>query len=247
MIVSVADPRMKIQAFRGSTWVTEVRFANTVIWIGAFAFCNATNLTNIVFLDNSSLEVIKCYAFHYCTHLDNVILPETLTEICEGAFMGCRNLRNVTLPKNLECLGPDCFMGTDIREISIPATVQTMAYAFDHNLNTMHCQSQLLGSATKAKGTHRQPSDFQPYMVVMCPGTMRSIGGDQWDFTLPVPLDPKAPFDPDDIAKTVIYPIEGEVELVTADGPLRDQREAVLGGMVDFQKLVVVFVHRSVE
>lgn len=245
MIITVTSPRMKIEEFRGSKEITEVMFANTVEWIGAFAFCHAVNLKTLIFAEYGKVEVIKCYAFHNCINLDNVVLPDTLTDICEGAFMGCRTLESITLPKRLWFLGPDCFVDTAIKEVSIPATVQTMAYAFDHNLYVMHCPSQLIGLAAKSKGTHRQPSNYNPHLVAMCPATMTSLGGDQWNFSIPVSLDPSVPFAPDLIAKNIVCPIEGEVELVTENGLLREQHKELLEGKVDLKKLVVIFVHRS--
>ncbi len=246
MSITVATPKIPIEAFRGSKQVTEVKFSDAVLWIGPFAFSNMMNLTKIVFLEHSNTEAIKCYAFHYCINLDDIVLPDSLLTIDEGAFMGCRKLTNVMLPGKLEFLGPDCFLGTDIKQISIPATVQSMTYAFDHNLEIIQCPSQLLKVVTKAKGSHRQPSKYQPWMVVECRATMTSLGGDKWDFVLTVPLDPKADFRPDDIAKTIVCPsMEGEVELVTENGPLREQHQAILEGKVDFSKLVLLYVHRS--
>ena len=61
-----------------------------------------------------------------------------------------------------------------------------------------------------------------------------------------IPLDPSVPFNPDLVAKDIVAPeIEGEVELITKNGPLRDQREALMEGKVDLSKLALVYVHRA--
>lgn len=66
-----------------------------------------------------SVETIGRCAFYKCC-LKFVNLPNTLTTIKYGAFMGCYNLTTINLPNSLKYIGKYAFSNDVMRLISIP-------------------------------------------------------------------------------------------------------------------------------
>ena len=62
-------------------------------------------------------------AFQYCKNLEKITLPSTLESIDYGAFQNCSKLTNVILPDGLSKLGYSSFANTAITSITIPSTV----------------------------------------------------------------------------------------------------------------------------
>ena len=60
-------------------------------------------------INGNPVVVISGLAFHDCTNITNIIIPNTVREIGYQAFDGCTNLTSVTLPSNLSLLGDSAF------------------------------------------------------------------------------------------------------------------------------------------
>lgn len=113
---------------------------------------------------------IRDYAFKFCYELEEVILPDTVTEIGvyafeenhalavpdfpagltkigNYAFKGCRSFTELSLPEGLESIGESAFTGcTSLNRVIIPAgTVSVGRYAFEDCPVTY---AQLPGSLT---------------------------------------------------------------------------------------------------
>lgn len=56
--------------------------------------------------------------------LKAVVIPDTVTEIEDNAFIQCTNLKNVTLSKNLKKIGKYAFFGCPITKMTIPDSVE---------------------------------------------------------------------------------------------------------------------------
>lgn len=59
----------------------------------------------------NSITEIKKYAFHGCTSIKKIELPNTLTSIGDYAFWMCSNLISVNLPNSITYIGRDSFGG----------------------------------------------------------------------------------------------------------------------------------------
>ena len=67
---------------------------------------------------------IKAYAFWGNSNVKSVRIPETVTEIGEGAFQDCINLESVNLPSKLKMIQSYTFDGCkSLKEITIPTGV----------------------------------------------------------------------------------------------------------------------------
>ncbi len=60
-------------------------------------------------IDGLPVTVIGGLAFYYGVPVENVNLPETVTELAENAFYYCRSLRHLELPDSVVKLGDKCF------------------------------------------------------------------------------------------------------------------------------------------
>ncbi|AKJ52510.1 leucine-rich repeat protein [Metamycoplasma hominis] len=67
-----------------------------------------------------------------------VTIPDSVKEICKGAFYGCKNLKEVILNEGLEKIGAEAFKYTNIESITIPGSVKEIgerAFFGCQNLN----------------------------------------------------------------------------------------------------------------
>lgn len=77
---------------------------------------------------------VLCGAFDGYAPLQEVQLPDTVTEISRGAFRGCTQLSAVTLPKKLKTLGGSAFANcANLTQVELPKSVAVLgAGAFEN-------------------------------------------------------------------------------------------------------------------
>ena len=111
--------------------VPEELDGRTVTAIGNNAFAELWELKNVV-LPNT-LKSIGNGAFYY-TSLTDISIPESVTSIGNYAFKDC-DITNITLPKNLTVISEALFAGcTHLKEVEIPNGVTEIgARAFEDN------------------------------------------------------------------------------------------------------------------
>ena len=64
------------------------------------------------------------YSFYNCNEITKVILPNSLSQISEGAFKGCSNLSQIRIPFGVEIIGYSAFYNCDaLTSVSIPDSV----------------------------------------------------------------------------------------------------------------------------
>ena len=79
--------------------------------IGKYAFSGA-NLCEIVIPD--TVNTIEEGAFSWCQSLSSIVIPEGVTSIEEEAFSNCENLKSVKLPDSLILIGDKAFLETNL-------------------------------------------------------------------------------------------------------------------------------------
>lgn len=80
---------------------------SSVISVGDKAF-GGTSIQSPILINNST---VLCYVPSSFTSYS---IPDTVTQICGGAFYNCKNLNNVTIPSSVIYIGPEAFSGTII-------------------------------------------------------------------------------------------------------------------------------------
>ena len=101
---------------------------------------NCTKLESYAFMGNQYLEQIDISAvqeigedvFYYCTSLQEITIPNGITELKGSAFGNCVALKKITLPEGITNLGSGCFYNcVMLEEIQLPESLTGMNdYAF---------------------------------------------------------------------------------------------------------------------
>ena len=92
--------RINDAAFIACQNITDVEIPATVREIGARAFSDCWNLTNITFSAGSCLATIGDGAFTNCISLATIKFPKTLSRLGAGCFQGCAQLTDVYFDGN---------------------------------------------------------------------------------------------------------------------------------------------------
>ncbi len=120
----------------------------------SFADCGP-NLTGITL--PSGLDTIGEYAFHGCTELTSIIIPEGVGSL-EYVFGGCTSLESVMLPKSLYFIGWETFSGCkSLKEITFEGPVERIGpLAFQNcaSLTDVHFKAYFPTSKIRADAFH---------------------------------------------------------------------------------------------
>ena len=73
-----------------------------------------------------TLTVIGRNAFYSCYRLKTINLPESLVTIEDGAFCACERASGVRMGKNVKSIGNAAFLGVDVKQITLPASLESI-------------------------------------------------------------------------------------------------------------------------
>ena len=100
-----------------------------VVKIGEWAFYSTVGVEEIIIPD--SVEIIMNGAFSGCEKLERITIGKSVVSLGERAFEKCINLREVILPSTLEIIGSYCFVGCEkLANVRADGCVQISSYAF---------------------------------------------------------------------------------------------------------------------
>ena len=112
-----------------------------------YAFERCTNLTSVDF--GTGWKEIGTNAFFGCSALKDIVLPEGVEYIRNGAFNGAA-IEAIHLPNTLKVIEKDAFVCENLKTITIPASVEKIeAQAFQKNKALTDVY--VLGTKTKAE------------------------------------------------------------------------------------------------
>ena len=114
-------------AFRGSG-ITEVTLPST-LKTADYPFENSS-VEKAVFADGA--ESVPNLIFRYCDTLKEVTLPNTITNIGSEAFKYCSSLTKIILHEGIESIDKNAFLKTGITEVTLPSTLKTADFPFEH-------------------------------------------------------------------------------------------------------------------
>ena len=114
-----------------------------VTGIARDAFADNGTVTHVLLPD--TLREVGDRAFMNCKRLEQIHFDRDLRVIGEYAFCGCEALDVVVLPKTLTCVGAYAFAYTALKRVSLPENVEVIGEsAFDH-IPTL-CYARISGS-----------------------------------------------------------------------------------------------------
>ena len=145
-------------AFYDCNGLTSVTIGTGVIFIGNSAFYDCSGLTTLNFNAINCQNFESYYSYYYypfggtslttvnigdsvrripanfvrgCSSLTSVTIPNSVTSIGGGAFLGC-GLTSVTIPNSVTSIGEQAFKGcSDLTSVTIPNSVTSIGkYAF---------------------------------------------------------------------------------------------------------------------
>lgn len=97
-----------------------------IVSINARAFENSESLKSVNLSGATNLINFGNAIFADCKNLENVILPESLTEITDSMFWGCSALSTLEIPTSVNTIGDFAFRKCGIYEVSLPKSITTM-------------------------------------------------------------------------------------------------------------------------
>ena len=75
-------------------------------------------------------KVICNEAFYWCEELQDIHIPNSVTQIGEDAFRGCSSLQSIHIPNSVTQIGEDAFRGcSSLQSIHIPNSVNHIGYS----------------------------------------------------------------------------------------------------------------------
>ena len=120
------------------------------------AFKNAlTTVTKVTIMNGA---ILGDGAFEGWTELEEVVLPESVTEIPARAFAGCTSLEDITLPESCTVIKSMAFAQAGLRDIVIKgelAEVQQFAFAECNNLATVTYRTFMIPEVITATGNDK--------------------------------------------------------------------------------------------
>jgi hypothetical protein len=94
--------------------------------IGDYMFSECRNLTSV---DLGRTTRIAQHAFNTCG-METIVIPDSVTNIEDGAFMDCAALKTMTIPDSVTYIGFIAVRGTDVKTVAIPAGANVRPNAF---------------------------------------------------------------------------------------------------------------------
>ena len=105
----------------------KISFASTPFTYAENLYLNGELVTDLVIPD--SVTSIGDGAFSGCSNLASVVIPDSVTSIGNSAFSGCRNLASVVIPDSVISIGNSAFSGcTSLTSVTIPDSVTSIGY-----------------------------------------------------------------------------------------------------------------------
>ncbi len=118
-ICAIAD-----NAFASNSLITTVTIQKGVQSIGASAFSNCENLSEVILPE--TVEFIGAYAFGQ-TKITSITIPEGIHWISIGTFAYCSRLKEVNLPDSIAYIDREAFYSCEsLKEIIIPDSVYSI-------------------------------------------------------------------------------------------------------------------------
>ena len=194
-------------AFDGCTWLTSITLPKSLRKIGEYAFGRyheCENLSEVHISDVAAwceieFEVDDSNPLRYAKKLylngdlvENLVIPEGVTEIASHAFSDCQSLTSITLPKSLRKIGTRAFSGcVNLSEVHISDIAAWCGIKLDYGSNPLkyakklYVNGDLVENLVIPEGVTEIAShafnDYTWLTSITLPKSLRKIGGGAFD------------------------------------------------------------------
>ena len=142
MIIKEGTVKLNDHLFQSCSGLTSITIPNSVTSIGDLAFNQCSGLKKVIVKDIAAWCGIKfdgsgsnplTYAKHLYsdedTEITNLVIPNSVTSIGEGAFGGCSSLTSITIPNSVTSIGAEAFGGcSGLTSVTIPNSVTSIGH-----------------------------------------------------------------------------------------------------------------------
>lgn len=181
-ICAIAD-----NAFASNTLITTVTIQKGVQSIGASAFSDCENLSEVILPE--TVEFIGECAFRY-TGITSITIPEGINGIQHGTFSYCSRLKEVNLPDSIAYIGESAFLHCEsLAKITMPTKMNNNYSSFPEIGAAAFSECGSLREFTVPEGVHTIGSAaFRCFVVsssleeITIPASVTSIEEDSGEY-----------------------------------------------------------------
>ena len=167
------------EACQGLDNLHDVVLPASVIDLGARAFASCRKLFKVTM---PGVEFIGKECFALCESLKEIILPETLGKIWEGAFAGCKALEEINIPSHLKIIDKSAFRNSGLKSLNIEISDGGKCLVYDKAFaSCKHLESVYLNKNVKivermafAGCTSLKTIEFEQPSLTCCAGEINA-------------------------------------------------------------------------
>lgn len=167
------------EAFQGLYNLHDVVLPASVVDLGTRVFASCRKLFKVTM---PGVEFIGKECFALCESLKEIILPETLGKIWEGAFAGCKALEEINIPSHLKIIDKSAFRNSGLKSLNIEISDGGKCLVYDKAFaSCKHLESVYLNKNVKivermafAGCTSLKTVEFEQPSLTCCAGEINA-------------------------------------------------------------------------
>lgn len=154
-------------SFYGCTSVTSLAIPQGVRRIGEAAFKGCSTLAEVIFAEDSLLDIIDKDAFSGCSLLGFIHIPNGVRTLGDSAFSGCSSTTTVVVPASVNSIGESVFKGCS-GELTLNVDVADAASSTEGAFHGNNFTKVVIGSGVDHIGAYAFSDSNTIQSVELC-------------------------------------------------------------------------------